>query len=41
MRWKVGIGVAFAIVLLVNAAFIAVAVSGADTVVASYGAESR
>ncbi|HSJ23085.1 MAG TPA: hypothetical protein VK929_00275 [Longimicrobiales bacterium] len=39
--WVIGIIIGFAILFLANAAFIYVAVKGADPVVPSYHAESR
>lgn len=41
LAWPVGIIVALIIVVLVNAVFIYVAVSGADDVVPSYNSEPR
>jgi len=39
--WPVGLAIAFAVVLAVNAFFIYVAVSGSDDVVPSYYSEPR
>ena len=41
MRWKIGIAVGLLVVILVNVAFIVVAIQGADEVVPSYAAEAR
>ena len=41
LLWPIGITVAFIIVVLVNAIFIYVAVSGADDVAPSYHTEPR
>ncbi|HEX6559395.1 MAG TPA: hypothetical protein VF021_08025 [Longimicrobiales bacterium] len=40
-RWVVAIVIAFALVILANAVFIYVAVTGADPVVSSYHLEHR
>jgi hypothetical protein len=39
--WPIGIGIALALVVLLNAAFIWIAVSGSDPVVSSYTTEAR
>jgi hypothetical protein len=39
--WVVGIVIGFVVLILVNAAFIYIAVKGADPVVPSYNAEHR
>jgi hypothetical protein len=41
LRWPIGIAIGLALVILVNLAFIYIAVSGADDVVPSYQSESR
>jgi hypothetical protein len=39
--WPIGIGIALALVVALNAAFIWIAVSGQDPVVPSYSTEAR
>ncbi len=39
--WPMGIAIALAIVVMVNVAFIVIAVRGSDPVVPSYSAEAR
>jgi hypothetical protein len=39
--WPIGIFIGFALMILVNAAFIYIAVHGADQVVPSYASEHR
>jgi hypothetical protein len=41
LRWPIGIAIALALVILVNLAFIYIAVSGADEVAPSYQSEPR
>jgi hypothetical protein len=41
LRWPIGIAVALLIMMAVNACFIYVAITGADTVVPSYLEEDR
>jgi hypothetical protein len=41
LRWPIGIAIGLALVILVNLAFIYIAVSGADDVAPSYQSEPR
>jgi hypothetical protein len=40
-RWPIGLAIAFAVMILVNAVFVWVALSGRDQVAASYTTEPR